>query len=196
MTARTGNGAALAAARRADSARKRSRVLAALKRQQEAGLRVSWVSVAREAQVSLWLVKAPGVREHVEAVMRQQDEDGLRVQATPPPASTAVASRRSLETDLLLHQQELVAVRAERDRLKERLRINLGAALDAASQDELVERINELTAARAALERELEAERAKTAALDAMVEELQEDLDAARLAVQRTMRHLNSGSSD
>ncbi|MEV0779607.1 DUF6262 family protein [Streptomyces sp. NPDC050433] len=62
----------LAASRRADSLRKRQRVLDAVQRMPADGEPITFTTIARTAKVSTWLVCAEGVRGHVEAAIRQQ----------------------------------------------------------------------------------------------------------------------------
>ena len=73
MTAATRTQAMLAA--RAQASRdKRQQVLTAVQALEAAGTPVTPAAVAAAAQVSIWLVYASGVREHVEAAQRRQGE--------------------------------------------------------------------------------------------------------------------------
>ncbi len=192
MNPKPGNAEALTAARRADSAGKRTRVLAALDRQVSHGVPITFAGVAREAQVSIWLAKAAGLREAIEGAMREQVESG----PAPTPAAAAtqpLVSRRSLLNDLALTRGELGKTRKERDHLKARLRLQLGSQLDSTSHDDLVARIEGLTERNHTLQRDLDAARLQSRQQQNEISELQADLTAARAAMKKVIRQANAG---
>jgi hypothetical protein len=109
------------AARAADSRDKRRRALDAVQNLEAAGEPVTFPAVARSARVSTWLVYAPGVREHVEAARRRQTVPGIDTSSTTPLAT---------RTDLALAREEIMRLRADRDKLQQRLRLQLGAEIE------------------------------------------------------------------
>ncbi|MFC9431849.1 DUF6262 family protein, partial [Streptomyces sp. NPDC056987] len=115
----------LAASRRADSLQKRQRVLDAVQRMLADGEPITFTTIARTAKVSTWLVYAEGVREHVEAAIRQQEHEPVVARSDGRQASPA-----SLKSDLLMAREEITALRQERDRLREAVRQQLGRQLD------------------------------------------------------------------
>ncbi|MFK4226916.1 DUF6262 family protein [Streptomyces sp. NPDC019890] len=97
-------------ARRADSPQKRQRVVDAVQRMLADGEPITFTTVARTAKVSTWLVYAEGVREHVEAAIRQQEHEPVVARSDGCQASPA-----SLKSDLLMAREEITALRQERD---------------------------------------------------------------------------------
>lgn len=126
MAASSGRTAALAAARADDSKDKRQRALDALAELEAAGEAVTFPAVARAAGVSTWLVYARGVREHVEATRRRQ--------TVPLAARQANATPAGLQVDLVLAREEIKRLRAEQNKLQQRLRLQLGAEIDGPQQ--------------------------------------------------------------
>jgi hypothetical protein len=86
--------------------------------------------------VSTWLVYADGVREHIDQARRRQAAQPVRDKRAGTTPSTA-----SLATDLQLAGEQIRRLRAERDKLCERIRLQLGQI----SSKTLLERINQLT---------------------------------------------------
>jgi hypothetical protein len=87
---------ALQAARQRDSHTKRAHVRSTIEKMLLAGDPVTFTTVARAARVSTWLVYADGVREHIQAAIRQQADQPANHAADDP------ASMVSLRTDLAL----------------------------------------------------------------------------------------------
>ena len=85
-----------------------------------AGDPVTFTTVARTARVSTWLVYAEGVREHIQAAIRQQ-ADQPDDHAADDPASIA-----SLRTDLALARDEITRLRADNDKLRRNAQRLLG----------------------------------------------------------------------
>jgi len=119
---------ALRAARAADSAAKRNRVRQAIDTLEAAGTTVTAAAVARTARVSTWLVYTDGLREHLEAARRRQAAPAA-VPARAVPGRTP-PTPASLRTDLALAREEIRRMRAEHSKLRDRLRLQLGAELD------------------------------------------------------------------
>ncbi|MDG9705966.1 DUF6262 family protein [Streptomyces sp. DH37] len=179
--------AALKAARERDSQDKRRRVLEVLESLQRSGTRITFARVAKEAGVSNWLAYSPGLREPIEAARRHQEEHGIEacVDAVPPQSRV---SNASLKTDLALAQQQIKELREERDRLRERLRLQLGAELDRTGSSALTARVDELSRENTALIREIQQTQADNRALRATIENLEDDLTAARQSLRKMMR--------
>lgn len=147
---------------------------------------VTFAAVARHARVSTWLVYAEGVREHIEAAIKRQAAQPVtdrRAGLTPNAAS--------LRTDLELARQEIKELRADRDRLRDGMRLQLGQQLDAISTKDLATRIDELTRHNQQLADQARQATAANEALRARVTELETDLAAARTSLRRMIRHEN-----
>ncbi|MEW1628997.1 DUF6262 family protein [Streptomyces sp. NPDC089173] len=187
MTGHDARAAALKAARQRDSQDKRSRVLEVLEALQRTGTKITFAKVAKEANVSNWLAYSPGLREPIEAARRHQEEHGVEGPADSVPAQSRV-SNASLKTDLALAQQQVKELREERNRLRERLRLHLGAELDRSDSSELVGRVDELSRTNTALTKEVQQAQADNRALGAKIESLEDDLTAARQSLRKMMR--------
>ncbi|WP_311137227.1 hypothetical protein [Streptomyces sp. I6] len=144
----------LRAARKKESLAKRAKVLAVVDDMKGKGEPITFLGVAKAAQVSNWLVYAEGVGEHIEAARKAQTTGRARERKTGAAASPA-----SVATDLELARAELRALREERDQLKAAVQRGLGQRVGRAGHAELVSRINELTAANQALADKLTAPR-------------------------------------
>jgi hypothetical protein len=183
---------AMVAARAKASHNKRQRVLAAVQALESAGTPVTATAVAATARVSTWLVYADGVREHVLAARHRQAERG-----EPSPGPTArptpaePASQQSLRTDLAIARNEISRLRAERDKLLGRLRLQLGAEIEGPDRAELITRVATLedTARRLAAERDARAAEASHA--QQRIGELEDELTATRESLRRVIRQAN-----
>lgn len=173
----------LAASRRADSLRKRQRALDVVQSMLADGEHITFTTVARTAKVSTWLVYAEGVREHIEAAIRQQEHEPVVARSDGRQASPA-----SLKSDLMMAREEITTLRQERDRLREAVRQQLGQQLDQVSNRQLTDRITELTNANRRLEQDL----AQLQPFKERVEELEKDLVAARTSLRKMIRAENS----
>jgi hypothetical protein len=105
-------GQVLREARARDSEIKRGRVLKTLDEMAAAGEKITFLSLARTARVSKWLVYAEGLREQIELAIEKQDGAVREVEMGP------TASAESLAADLKLAKTELRTLRAEVARLK------------------------------------------------------------------------------
>lgn len=184
--------AALKAARTRDSLRKREAVLAAVQSLERSGMPITVGAVAATAGVSSWLVRAEGVREHVEAARRRQREIGLVPAVVTPPRHHR-ATPASLQTDLAVAHEQIKSLRVERDKLTQRLRLHLGAEIEGPERAELITRVADLEAVnrRLLIERDARVTRADTA--ERRVRELEDDLVAARESLRRVIRAENRG---
>jgi chromosome segregation ATPase len=172
-------------ARRRDSATKRARIVAALERLQDQDMPITFVGVARQADVSTWLVYAPGIRERIEKARAQQ-----RIHGTDPDPRDAAT--RGLDTDLALARAEIRKLRAERDHQRQQLRLALGARMDNLAKADLVTRVEELTHTNTELAATVEKHRRDNDNLHARITELEDDLAAARTSLRRMIRAENS----
>jgi hypothetical protein len=183
--------AALHAARAKDSAHKRQRVLAAIEALEAAGSPITFTAVAKTAAVSTWLVYADGVREHVDAARQRQADDGnLRASRRSDNQRT---TPDSLRTDLAVARQEIGRLRAERDNLTRRLRLQLGAEIEGPDRLQLIARVGELET----VNRQLVAARdtlvVEAATATHRIGELEDDLSAARESLRRVIKEQNRG---
>jgi hypothetical protein len=189
MTAATRTQAMLAA--RAQASRdKRQQVLTAVQALEAAGTPVTATAVAAAAGVSTWLVYADGVREHVEAARRRQ-ADREPGPATAAPGRGEPVSQASLRTDLVAARDEIRRLRAERDKLRARFRLQLGAEIEGPDRAELVARVASLEAASRQLAAERDARAAEASHAQRRIRELEDELTAARESLRRAIRQAN-----
>ena len=184
--------AALRAARERDSHDKRQRALEAVEALEAAGVPVTFLAVAKAAGVSTWLVYADGVRECVEAARRRQADRGVA------PTSSSVPTRHpatpaSLRTDLAVARDEIKVLRADRERLRRRLRLHLGAEIDGPDRAELIARVADLETVNRQLVAQRDARTAEAGTAQQRVRELEDELTAARESLRRVIRDKNRG---
>lgn len=180
---------ALREARRRDSEVKRGRVLRAIDALKDSGAPITFAAVAREAGVSDWLVRADGVREHVEAAMKGQAR-GARARRT----AGAGASAASLATDLELARAQVRALREERDSLKRAVQRDLGARLDQQGVRSATQQIGDLQAEVQTVKDELAAAHAENAALKRQLADAQDEVVAVREAGRQMFKSINRPS--
>lgn len=181
--------AALREARARDSTTKRDRALAAVRHLHSSGQRVTFAHVARHAQVSTWFTyNQHDVRSAVQTAIADQLEQGLAQAATPPRERVGAAG---LQTELALTRHELTQTRRERDRLRTKVQLVLGAELDEVTRHHLVQRI-------AQLERDhdehLQAAREAQQTIEGLQTRLQvaqDELAAARTSLRRVIKNEN-----
>ena len=190
MTAATRTPAMLAARAKA-SHDKRQHVLAAVQALEAAGTPVTPAAVAAAARVSTWLVYADGVREHVQAARQRQTERGHAPEPAAPPARGEPVTQASLRTDLAVTQNEIRRLRAERDKLRGRLRLQLGAEIDGPDRADLIARVAALEAASRQFAAERDARAAEASHAQRRVLELEDELTAARESLRRAIRQAN-----
>ena len=187
MTAATRTQAMLTARANA-SHDKRQRALAAIQALEAAGIPVTATAVATAAGVSTWLAYADGVREHVEAARRRQAEHGHAPGPAAPPARGEPVTQASLRTDLAVARDEIRRLRAERDKLRARLRLQLGAEIEGPGRAELIARVASLEAASRQLAAERDARAAEASHAQRRIRELEDELTAAREGLRRVIR--------
>ena len=180
---------ALRAARTADSAAKRNRVRQAIDTLETAGTTVTAAAVARTARVSTWLVYTDGLREHLDAARCRQ--------AAPSAAAARTATGRtpptpaSLRTDLALAREEIRRLRAEHGKLRDRLRLQLGAELDGPDTSALIARVADLETLTRSLTAERDARAAEAHQAQRRIRDLEDDLTAARETLRKVIKDRN-----
>ncbi|MET9084800.1 DUF6262 family protein [Streptomyces sp. NPDC004237] len=180
----------LQAARIRDSEAKTARTLDVVGDLLASGQRVSYARVAREASVSTWFVyNQPQVRSAVQAAIHEQHEQGRQISGTRSRQQIAPAG---LHTELALARDEIKDLKKERDRLRERVQLSLGAELDDADRRQLVERNQQLEQRNTDLDHELSDTRNRLIALEQRLQESEDDLTAARASLRRAMRAVPS----
>jgi len=190
MTAATRTQAMLAA--RAQASRdKRQQVLTAVQALEAAGTPVTATAVAAAAGVSTWLVYAGGVREQLEAARRRHADRAPGASTAAPPGRGEPVSQASLRTDLAVARDEIRRLRAERDKLRARLRLQLGAEIEGPDRAELIARVASLEAASRQLAAERDARAAEASHAQRRIRELEDELTAARESLRRAIRQAN-----
>ena len=182
---------AMLAARAKDSQDKRDRALAAIASLETAGAPVTPAAVAAAAGVSTWLVYADGVREHVQAARQRQGCNAPDRPGAAAPAGREPVTLASLRTDLGIAREQVRQLRAERDKLLGRLRLQLGAEIEGPERAELITRISQLEEATRKLAAERDARAAEASHAQHRITELEDELTAARESLRRVMRHAN-----
>ncbi|MFF3748052.1 DUF6262 family protein [Streptomyces kronopolitis] len=172
--------------RRRESQVKRGKVLAALDAMKDSGTPITFLGVARAAEVSNWLVYRDGVREHIEAAMKGQERAARRRREGGTGASAA-----SLATDLELLRVENKALREERDGLKRAVQRGLGAALDQQGARSAAQRIGDLQAEVQRAKDELAAVCTENTALKRQLADAAEEVIAVREAGRQMFKSVN-----
>jgi Family of unknown function (DUF6262) len=190
MTAATRTQAMLTA-RAKDSHDKRQRALAAIQALEAAGTPVTATAVATAAGVSTWLVYADGVREQLQAARRRQAGREPGPSTAGPPGRGEPVTQASLRTDLAVARDEIRRLRAERDKLRTRLRLQLGAEIEGPDRAELIARAATLEASCRQLAAERDARAAEASHAQHRIRELEDELTAARESLRRAIRQAN-----
>jgi hypothetical protein len=183
---------AMLAARAKASHGKRQAALAAVHALEAAGTPVTPAAVAAAAGVSTWLAYADGIREHVQAAQRRQAEREPGPRAAAPPGRGEPVTQASLRTDLAIAREQIRRLRAENDKLRARLRLQLGAEIEGPDRAELIARVATLEAATRQLAAERDARATEASHAQRQVRELEDDLTAARESLRRAIRQANS----
>lgn len=186
-----GRAQAMLAARARTSQDKRQRALDAVQALEAAGTPVTPAAVAAAAQVSVWLTYADGVRDHVEAAQRRQADHQPEPGQLAPPRRAEQATPASLRADLAIARDEIRRLRAERDKLRGRLRLQLGAEIEGPDRAALIARVGDLEAAARQLAAERDARAAEASHAQRQIRELEDDLTAARESLRRAIRQAN-----
>jgi hypothetical protein len=182
---------AMLAARAKTSHDKRQRALAAVRDLEAAGTPVTATAVATAAGVSTWLVYADGVREHLQAAQRRQADREPGPSTAAPPDRGQPVSQASLRTGLAVARDEIRRLRTEQDKLRARLRLQLGAEIEGPDRAELIARVASLQAASRRLAAERDARAAEASHAQRRIRELEDELTAARESLRRAIRQAN-----
>jgi hypothetical protein len=174
MTTTTARTSALRAARAKDSQDKRRRVIAAIQALESAGVPITAAAVATAAGVSTWLVYADGIREHLDAARQRQTNHG----DTPVP-TTLQGAQPSATT---------ASLRTDHDKLRNRLRLHLGAEIEGPQRAELIARVATLEACNRQLVADRDARTVEAQQAQRSVQELEDELTAARESLRRVIR--------
>jgi hypothetical protein len=192
MTTITDRTAALKAVRAKESNDKRRRVLQTMKAMETTGQPITAAAVAAAASVSTWLVYADGIREHLDAArtrQRQAVDDALPTAATPTGHQPVTPA--GLRTDLAVARHEIHRLRTDLDKLRGRLRLQLGAEIEQPDRAELIARVAALEAANRQFLAERDARATEADTAQRRVEQLEDDLTAARESLRRVIRDTN-----
>jgi len=192
MTTTTDRTAALKAVRAKDSNDKRRRVLQTMKTMETAGQPITAAAVAAAAGVSTWLVYADGIREHLDAARARQRQavDGNPPSADPRTGQQPVTAA-GLRTDLAVARHEIHRLRTDLDKLRGRLRLQLGAEIEQPDRAELITRVAALEAANRQYLAERDARTVQADTAQRRVEQLEDELTAARESLRRVIRDTN-----
>jgi len=192
MTTTTDRAAALKAVRAKDSNDKRRRVLQTMKTMETAGQPITAAAVAAAAGVSTWLVYADGIREHLDAARTRQRQ---AIDDAPPTAGTPTGHQpvtpAGLRTDLAVARHEIHRLRTDLDKLRGRLRLQLGAEIEQPDRAELIARVAALEAANRQFLAERDASTTQADTAQRRVEQLEDELTAARESLRRVIRDTN-----
>jgi len=193
MTTMTDRTAALKAARAKDSNDKRRRVLQTVKAMESAGQPITAAAVATAAGVSTWLVYADGIREHLDAARARQRQavDVAPPLAAGPRTGQQPVTAAGLRTDLAVARHEIHRLRTDLDKLRGRLRLQLGAEIEQPDRAELIARVAALEAANRQFLAERDARTAQADTAQRRVDELEDELTAARESLRRVIRDTN-----
>lgn len=184
--------AALHEAKRADSRRKQKRVLSAVQRLTQDGSRVTFARVAREADVSTWLVyNTSELATAVRDAMQSQHDHG-REPSVQPSSNVSIASVR---TDLAIALNEIKSLRTERDALRKRVERVLGDEIRESDRAQLVERIAELENLLRGTRADLAAARRENSTLTELKTDMSAQLEAVRLLNQQLIWQGNQGDA-
>jgi hypothetical protein len=193
MTTMTDRTAALKAARAKDSNDKRRRVLQTVKAMESAGQPITASAVAATAGVSTWLVYADGIREHLDAARARQRQavDVAPPLAAGPRTAQQPVTAAGLRTDLAVARHEIHRLRTDLDKLRGRLRLQLGAEIEQPDRAELIARVAALEAANRQFLAERDASAAQAETAQRRAEQLEDELTAARESLRRVIRATN-----
>lgn len=182
---------AMREARAEDSRAKRQRVLAAIEALQSAGAPITAAAVAATAGVSTWLVYADGVREHIDAARQRQVEPRAEAPTGQTPRAPTPVTPASLSTDLAVAHDQVRRLRADNDKLRARLRLQLGAEIDGPDKAELIARVADLDAVNRRLVAERDARAVEADHAQRQARELEDDLSAARQSLRQIIKDQN-----
>ena len=184
--------AGLRAARAKDSHDKRQRALTAIQALEAAGTPITAAAVAQAAGISTWLLYTDGVREHLDGARHRQAQASSRPSGTDTPSEQTPLTPASLRTDLALARAEIRRLRTEHDKLRHRLRLQLGAEIDGPDRAELITRVTDLESRVRQLLAERDARATEADHAQRHIRELEDDLTAARESLRRVIKDNNT----
>jgi hypothetical protein len=185
--------AGLRAARARDSADKHRRTREAIDTLEAAGTPITAAAVATAAGVSTWLVYTDELREHLDAARRRQ-ADQTPTASAAPAGTPANITPASLRTDLALARDQIRRLRGECDKLRRRLRLQLGAEIDGPDRAELIARVADLESLTRQLLSERDARATEADHAQRRIADLEDDLTAARESLRRVIKEHNRPS--
>jgi hypothetical protein len=185
--------AKLIAARQRASRDKRAHTLHTLDRLLQSGARISFAAVAREADVSTWLVyNNPELKQAITDAMKHPARH-----AGPPRPAESPTSQASLRTDLELARHEIAALRRSERKLRERLQRTLGAEIEHIDRSELVaRRIDDLETVVAKLRCENNDLVETNTRLTQLADQRHDDLDTANTLLRRYMKEASRAQAE
>ena len=183
--------AGLRAARAKDSHDKRRRALAAIDALQAADTPITATAVARAASAYTLILYTDSIREHLDAARRRQAVQTSSPPRTTTPGDQAPLTPAGLRTDLALARAEIRRLRAEHDKLRRRLRLQLGAEIDGPDRAELITRVADLESLTRRLLTERDAHTTEADLAQRRIRELEDDLTAARESLRRVIKTQN-----
>lgn len=160
---------------------KRTRVIATVDEMKAKGEPITPTTVMRAANVSNWLVYQPDLKAYIAQAARSQ-----AASLPGPRGGGSRASSASVAVDLELARQEISRLRAEREKLLDTVRRNLGQQLGQRPASDLADRVNEL-------EGRLAETTAECDQLRAALEDAHEALAVKDAMMKKLMRQRNSG---
>ena len=174
-------------ARKRDSETKRKRALETVGQMLDTGQKIGFTSVARQAQVSTWLLySAPELKHAVKQAMDLQ----RRTPISPSTIKRGLPESISA-TELALARGEIKELRAANAKLTTRLRSTLGAELDLVDRQELVSRIHELEQTVLAMRHERDEANDTAKRLQGRVAELDEEVAVQEALNRKYIREIN-----
>jgi hypothetical protein len=176
----SGTADAMSAGRRADSARRRQRVLAAIEETATTGDEITVTGIAQRARVDRsFLYRHRDLLTQIHA---------SETQAPGPSAASSTVSRSSLQADLLNAQHRSVRLVAQVHQLEQRLSEALGEQVWRESGLGAPDDLDQLGRRVTFLEQQ-------SVDLELQLQERSQDLDAARAANRELMTQLNRARS-
>jgi hypothetical protein len=141
--------------------------------------------------VSTWLVYADGIREHLDTARQHQATDSTPPLAAGSPTGQQPVTAAGLRTDLAVARHEIHRLRTDLDKLRGRLRLQLGAKIEQPDRAELITRAAAMEAANRQFLAERDARTAQADTAQRRVEQLEDELTAARESLRRLIRATN-----
>lgn len=149
------------------------------------GTPVTFTAVQRAAGVSSWYV-------YNKATVRAAIKKAREMQASAPARRAPRRADDGLRSELSDARAEIAELRDERDRLKSRLRRDLGAAVEQHTQADLISRIQDLERVRDSLTSDLALANKELIQRREKVSLLAEELEGVRTALRRIVRERSS----